>query len=223
MRTPFLLIMLLFSGILLAQDSESYLGVVPEINLSYELKTIKFNLKAESFQLFHANADNPGWNYQYEQTEVQFFVSKKMNPFISLAVGYQYGIEVGDKNTHRGIQQFSYVFKPGNLKWGHRVRTDQTFYHNKATKFRFRYRLLLELPLQGQSIDYSEFYMVVSDEILYAIQDKEQDYENRLILYLGYFFENSNKLQLGLDYRTGFSSEPLIHNYWIRVGYLVNL
>ena len=223
MRLRFLFILFFLSGIIMAQDSESYLGVVPEINLSYKLKTIKFNLKAESFQLFHTNADNPAWDYQYEQTDIQLFVSKKINPFIFLALGYQYGIEANDKNTHRSIQQFSYVFKPGNLKWGHRVRTDQTFYQSKVAKFRFRYRLSLKIPLQGQSIDYNEFYMVTSDEFLYAYQNKDQEYENRLALYIGYLFENSSKLQLGIDYRTDFSSGPLVHNYWIRLGYLVNL
>ncbi len=225
MRLRFLFILFFFSGILMVQGSESYLGIVPEINISYKLKDIKFNVKAEFFQLFYANEGElgPEWDYQYENTDLQFFASKKVNPFISLALGYQYGIETGDKNTHRTIQQFSYVFRPGNLKWGHRVRAGQTFYEDEPTKFRFRYRLSVEIPLQGQSIDYNEFYVIASDEFLYAYQDKDQEYENRLAMYIGYLFENNSKFQLGIDYRTDLSSEPLVHNYWIRLGYLINL
>lgn len=224
MRALFLIILLCVSDFLWAKDSETGLGVVPELSLSYKFGYYKLSSKVESFQGFYEKINsNETWNYAYEQTDMQLFVGRSLNPFSSLALGYQYGIGSGDKNTHRIIQQYAYAITPGAIKWAHRIRADQTFYQDDPMKFRFRYRFSFELPLQGQSVDYNEFYFVSTNELLYALQDSKQEYEYRLAFLSGYFFGNNNKLQFGAEYRVKATDSSNKQNVWIRLRYIFNI
>jgi hypothetical protein len=224
MRSVVLIILLFISNFLWAKDSEVGLGIVPELSLSYKFGYYKFSSKVESFQGFYDKTNSSkAWKYVYEQTDLQLFMGRRINPFSSLAVGYQYGIESGDKNTHRIIQQYAYAIKPGAIKWAHRIRADQTFYDDDPVKLRFRYRFSFEVPLQGLSVDYNEFYFVSTNELLYALQDNEQEYEYRLALFSGYFFRNNNKLQFGAEYRVKSTNSSNKQNVWIRLGYIFNI
>lgn len=224
MRSVFLIILFFVSNFLTARDFETGLGMVPELSLSYKFGYYKLSSKVESFQSFYEKINSSETrNYVYEQTDVQLFMGRSVNPFSSLALGYQYGIEHGDKNTHRIIQQYAYAIKPGAIKWAHRIRADQTFYHNNPVKFRFRYRFSFEAPLQGQKVDQNEFYFVSTNELLYALQDSKQEYEYRLALFSGYFFGNNNKLQFGAEYRVKSANSSNKQNVWIRLGYIFNI
>jgi hypothetical protein len=221
------LIIIALSGIrVFGQNISSEAGISPELNLSWKINDKwKINSKIESFHNVYLPAENnessPG--HYYEGTDIQFFLSYRINPFLVAAIGYQHNIEPGEKNSNRTIQQISAVHSGNKLTFGHRIRSDQTFYSEDPVKTRFRYRFSLEIPLQGTSLDPGEFYLVASEETLYGIQDNQSDFENRVVLSVGHFFLNKNKVQLGIDYRADLSGDPTEQNFWLKIGWYVNL
>ncbi len=226
MRFLFLLLALLFFNFGKAQESSFGAGALPEVSLGYKLSSsYKINTKIESFQAIYSNppVETKNWDYRHRGTDIQIFASRKLNPFNSLAIGYQFGIEPGDPSSHRTIQQFSFVRRPGTILFGHRFRTDQTFADNESPEFRARYRLSLEIPLNGLSIDPGEFYLVASEEVIYGFWESRSSFENRINLLVGHYFRSKNKLQFGLDYRTGIQEDLFAHILWLKVGWYVDL
>lgn len=213
MRNIFLIIGLFVTKIVMAN------GFSPDLSINKKVgDKFRLNLKIESF--FTDIQQNGDFFEKYHDgTDMQIFISRKQNPFQSFALGYQIGIEQNDKNTHRTIQQFAQVQYFQQYKIGHRIRTDQTFYHNKSNKYRLRYRLSAEFPLQGQTIDTGEFYMVSSNEFIGTIQNESFEYENRFVANLGYYFINKSKIQTGFDFRTDFSET----NLWFKLGFYLNV
>jgi hypothetical protein len=225
MRYIFIIIIALAGLRVWGQNIGSEVGISPELNISYRLNDKwKINSKIESFHNIYLpaedNESSPG--HYYEGTDIQFFLSYRINPFFGAAIGYQHSIEPGEKNSNRSIQQISAVHGKNKLKFGHRIRSDQTFYDEDPPKIRFRYRLSMEIPLQGTSLDPGEFYLLASEEILYGIQNKTSDFENRVVLSIGHFFLNKNKLQLGVDYRADISTDLVNQNFWFKLGWFVN-
>jgi hypothetical protein len=226
MKFVLTLFLVFTSTILFSQRAAVLMGTIPEIAFSYRLNDrIKFNSKIESFHGFLSRLDDERyrWSHFHRGVNIQAFGSYRLDPFQSIAIGYQYGVEFDEFDSHRLIQQYSIVRKPLNIKFGHRFRSDQTFYRDETWMLRLRYRLSAEIPMQGQTIDQGEFYMVVSEEVLYALQSGESAFQNRLIGSVGHFFPNNDKLQLGLEYRLGFARIITAHGLWLRVSWFINL
>jgi len=201
-------------------------GGLPEFSLSFKLNNnFKVTSKIESFHALYTDPplEVNNWSYIHRGSDLQFFASRKLNPFNALAIGYQFGIEPGDPSSHRTIQQFSFVRRPGTILFGHRLRTDQTFSTIETPEFRARYRLSLEIPLNGLSIDPGEFYLVASEEVIYGFRESRSSFENRINLLVGHYFRSKSKLQFGLDYRTGIQEDLFAHIFWLKVGWYVNL
>lgn len=222
-----ILVLLCFLGLKgVSQNTVFEAGLAPEISLSYKLSDkIKFNVKVESFHAGFQTADSesPSWAYEYDVTESQFYTSWKINPFQSAAIGYQWAIGKSGKSNHSSIQQYSFVHRPGNLLFAHRLRADQTFYRDESPRYRFRYRLSIEIPLQGQTIDPGEFYLVTSEEVIYGFQGKEGVFQNRLAAFAGHYFRNNDKIQIGLEHRVAARRNATVHELWIKVGWFINL
>ncbi len=201
-------------------------GLSPEISLNYKLnEKYSLNGKVESFH-FYQPADETGlWeDFSLDGVDFQFFVNRRINPFQSAALGYQYSYDPSGVGSNRIIQQYSFVTRPGVVRFGHRLRSDQTFHPEDPPRLRFRYRFSAEFPLQGEVIDPREFYMVASDELIYAIQDSQSSYENRLVASLGYMLPNKNhRLQVGFDYRTRLRDSELSETLWFKMAWLVRL
>ena len=201
-----------------AQDIS--IGYVPEVAMSLKInEKTKINSKIESFHPFFSSSGNELSTLAYEGTDLQAFLSRKLNPFYSFALGYQYGVRPGEPDSHRTIQQLSFVRKPGSYFLGHRLRTDQTFYSEDPVKFRIRYRFSVEIPLKGQSIDPGEPFLIASDELIFGLQQKETELENRLVIAPGYYFRNGNKIQIGVDYRYNAGENDI----WLKTSCYLNL
>lgn len=195
-------------------------GYAPELVFSIPLKkNLSFSSKTESFiYYFESGRGDDGSALWYEGTDIQVFINGRINPFQRWALGYQYGIEPGEADSHRTIQQYSLSYKPGSLTIGQRFRADQTFQENEPVRFRIRYRLGIELPLQGTSLDEGELYLTASDELLYAIQGNDRKTENRLNLQLGLYVSKSLRLQAGGDFRSHFTDEGTMHEMLVKSG-----
>ena len=178
-------------------------GLFPEAQLSYKLnKKYSVTHKVESQHgMFDAQRLNQELKHSHTLTDLQSFIGMRINPLVKVDVGYQYRIEEGE-NTHRPIQQVAILQRSNFFRVGHRIRTDQTFFNEEAMLWRFRYRYALQMPLQGRDLDPGEQYLTLSNEAIYMYQAGEDDVENRLVASLGFYVNDDNKYEVGIDYRT---------------------
>lgn len=201
-------------------------GISPEISFNIKLNNrYSINTKIESFHSFANNIDSDvfDWNYLHKGTDFQIISNYKLSPFTSIAVGYMYSIRSNERDSHRSIQQISIFQKINNTTFNHRVRLDQTYFFDSTARLRFRYRLSTEIPLAGRTLDPNELYFLTSEELLVSYQKRKFGLENRFNLSLGYYSENKNKLQFGIDYRSTFLQERNNHNIWIKVAYFISI
>lgn len=202
-------------------------GFFPEISLSYKLnKHYSITHKIESQHGFFDNQSelNKELEYEHVVTDLQSFLERRINPYIKVALGYQYRIEDGE-NTHRPIQQISILQRESKYRIGHRIRTDQTFFKEAEILWRLRYSIKGQVPLQGLELDPGEQYLIVSNELIYMNQNGEDDLENRFVASLGFYFDDKNKLEVGLDYRTDdyLVEDRFRHRLWFKFGYYKSL
>lgn len=202
MRWIILLLTFSCSNLLIAQGSFQ-LAFQPELNINKKLgKGWKTNLKIQSRQMLREGiwAMPESFRYNYIQTDVTLVASRKTGLNNSLAVGYMARFQ-GQNYFHRFIQQYTIVRQLSSLRLAHRFSSDQTFGQDEALNLRLRYRIALELPLSGQEVDPKEFYCKVNNEYLMGFEQGETSPEIRLVPFMGYIFNDNNKLEWGLDYR----------------------
>lgn len=227
MMRGFLVIILVFSIFsVLAQSNNFFGGFSPELSVSYKInERYKFSSKIESFHFFYdpGGSGTSSWRHRYDGTDLQFFLQRKIGVFQGIAIGYQYGIVSEGHGSHRSIIQYTFVNRMAGAVMGHRVRSDQTFYHDNSPKFRLRYRISLEVPLQGQELDPKELFVYFSEEPIYSWQNSEGDFQNNGAAFIGYYTGGKDKIQLGLDYRMALSDEPISQVLWLKITYYVNL
>jgi hypothetical protein len=100
---------------------------------------------------------------------------------------------------HRVWQQFIVNDYVGRLKFEHRYRIEQRWV-NKNYLNRFRYRLMIFVPLNKPQIEKGTIFLGVYDEVF--INAKETFFDrNRLYGALGYQINKSASVQLGLMYQ----------------------
>lgn len=206
-----------------AQNNRFSTGFFPEASLSYKLtKNYSITHKIESQHGIFDNQSqlNEEVAYEHVLTDLQSFVNRRLSPFVRISLGYQYRILEGE-NTHRPIQQVSILQRESRFRIGHRVRTDQTFFREAPTLWRGRYQIKGQIPLQGFELDPGEKYITISNEVIYMYQSGEDDLENRLTASLGFYFNDQNKLELGLDYRTDdyLVKDRFRHRLWFKIGF----
>jgi hypothetical protein len=221
-RLVIVVVFLLFSTLCLGQSQEFYTGFFPEASFTKKLKNEdRINFKIENQNIFFDNRNPEGAypKYTHYRTDLMAFYDWRLNATRSVALGVFHRFQDGS-NRNRIIQQFALVQRQRNLRISNRFRTDQTFTSDEKVELRFRYRLALELPLNGASIDPGENYLVLSNEPIFSLQAQEFEIENRLIFTVGKLYKNSQKLEWSLDYRTdGFIQEGFRTRLWLRLGY----
>ncbi|MCB2221181.1 MAG: DUF2490 domain-containing protein [Bacteroidetes bacterium] len=192
-------------------------GLLPRINLSVELaKGMKLNNSIESRQVILRSLEED-IKYEFILTDLAAVISLKTTANTSFNGGYQ--LRLLNKFTlHRFIQQFNIISIKESVRLAHRIGTDQTFGKDLPMEFRTRYRLTIEIPLNGTRIDPGEFYLKMGNEILWAIQSNQSDIEFRITPKTGYLFPKSNKLEAGIDYRFNeFVESAIDHDFWISI------
>ena len=223
MRTLLLGTLLCLSIPAMAQERVFYAGFFPEAALTGSVSErwqLTFKVESQHGSYDEREEDGERWEYFHDRTDLQGFVALKINPFWKVSGGYQYRLEGGEGvNSHRSIQQVAYVQQLRRVRLGHRLRTDQTYLPDEATEVRLRYRLSVELPLAGESVDPGEFYLLLSDELIGSYQANAGEVENRLVGSLGHYFGKQAKLEGGLDYRTDrYVAEGFRQRLWFKVG-----
>ena len=199
---------------------------MPSVNLSKKLpRDWKLNFEVESRQQFRGGTfgeASTAEGYNYILTDNTLSASKKVGFTSTLAGGYMLRFREG-RRFHRTTQQITFTKSINGLRLAHRFSTDQTFATGVASEYRLRYRIGLEKPLAGESIDPGEWYINVNHEYLQAWQGGTYDLEIRLVPSLGYELTASNKVEIGLDYRiNSFVTEAASHRFWGTVNWFVS-
>ncbi|MEM6514984.1 MAG: DUF2490 domain-containing protein [Bacteroidota bacterium] len=147
---------------------------------------------------------NNDFGYVTRQLQIAHFSSYKLNLKNSIAIGLMYrnrDLFEESSNEIRVTQQFNRksIFK--TLRFGHRFRSEQRFFEN-FTAFRFRYRLAIDLPLQGLKLDVGETYLVITNEgLLTASKPNKPEIEYRISPAVGILLTEKLILEFGLELR----------------------
>jgi len=101
-----------------------------------------------------------------------------------------------ETTEHRIWQQFILTNKIGRVKFEHRYRLEQRWV-NQDFKSRFRYRLMLFVPINKPIIEKGSLFVGLYDEVFVNAEKVFFD-RNRLYGALGYQFHNVASAQIGM-------------------------
>ncbi len=219
------MIFMALGGTLRAQ-ADHRLGLLPQINLSKKIgKGWKINGKIEDRESLRMLDEQGAIDRRLSHllTDASLVVVRQSGAGPSAGAGYLLRLRDGAEN-HRFMQLISWVQPYDAVRVGHRAMIDETFASNEQTKIRVRYRLGVELPLQGQVLDPKELYFKLTNEYLNVFQGDSYDLVIRLTPYVGYVFGDNNKVELGVEGRfDNFVRERLEKAYWIRTTWYIAL
>ena len=123
---------------------------------------------------------------------------------------------------HRIWQQFILTNNIARIKFEHRYRIEQRWI-NHHYKNRFRYRLMLFVPVNKKIIEKGSLFLALYDEIF--IQDKKHFFDrNRLYGALAYQFHKTSSIQAGMlhqrinDYGKWYLQFAIIYNPNLRAN-----
>ena len=155
-----LFVLISLNGSLAAQESKVFFtGIFPEISFTKKLdQQNKLNFKIENQEILYDSrdleTDNP--QFTHYRTDLMLIFDHTIRPGISIGLGVFHRFQENE-DGNRIIQQLSMLQRLRNLRINHRVRTDQTFTKNDDLEVRLRYRLSVEIPLEGAEVDPSEY------------------------------------------------------------------
>jgi hypothetical protein len=197
-------------------------GLLPAFSYTKKHNDLwRSNFKWESRQLFYNELDDQKTerSFEYVLSDFSYIISRKIGLQNTLSAGYLFRLEE-NRNAHRFIQQFTIVKNYERLRTAHRFVADQTLREENWT-YRGRYRITVEWPLQGHTLDNKEWYLKVNNEYLNAFSNQQYELEMRFVPLLGYVFSNNQKIEMGLDYRQAFFSQINRKNLWLAFTYYV--
>lgn len=202
-------------------QNEYSAGIMPEINLNKKWsEKWRTNFKVESrFSFSEGTFDSTqNHHFSYLLSDISAVGSYKIGLNTKLAFGYLLRMTTSGV-AHRAILQYSIVKSLRKGRLGNRIATDQTFQNGSAPQFRLRYRLSFDIPLQGLQVDAHEFYFKLSNAYFGIYSNRIFDLEARLVPSLGFAFNDTNKLELGLDYRLKEIFNAQRHEFWTTVSW----
>ena len=174
----------------------------PDISLNYDLATnYSHNFKISQRSYIY----DDDFRFKARQLDISHFSKFKIRYNQSIALGLQYRFrstfENDRENELRITQQYNITRKSANIRFGNRFRTEQRITPSLTTH-RFRYRLALDAPLNGEKLDVGEAYFVASTESLLSVaRQNRPEYDQRISAHIGWLLNKETKLQLGTEYR----------------------
>ncbi len=182
------------------------------------------NFKTEARHIFQEKTDNVvNRRQEYIHTDFSLIAAKKVGIGNKLSVGFLARVRPNDIHK-RFIQQYTLVRNYDGYRMAHRFASDQTLEIKNRVEVRFRYRTTFEIPLQGKSVDFKEFYLKVNHEILNRFENNSYDLGLRVIPLLGYKYTDKSKLEFGLDYRlNSFLKSGPNHTSWVSINWYLKI
>ncbi|MFS4468725.1 DUF2490 domain-containing protein [Maribacter sp. 2210JD10-5] len=197
----------------------------PQLSLNYEVAknySHNFSLAKRSY-VFRDET----FLFDIRQLDLVHFSKLKVSGNQSLGFGIQYRFretfEENRGNELRLTQQYNITNKIRSLRLGNRFRAEQRITAT-ATIHRFRYRLALDFPLQGESLDIGESYAIITTEALLST-DKGQSsaYDQRLTTQLGWLISDVTKFQIGTEFRAENYSQSTEYVFFLLTGLVLSL
>lgn len=206
------------------QTTDRY-GLLTKVNLNANLRHAwKWNTTLESRQIFREVFRNPDdrQGYRYERTDWTNVISGRVGLTGSGALGYMLRF-AGEEWIHRSLQQYAWTRKRGAVRWGHRIRFDQTWRSGEDLTWRFRYRIGFDAPLSGTRLDAREWYWKASTEYIPIVQSAELSFEARALLVLGHYISDSNKIEIGWDGRATNNLKTTAYQTWLTLTWYYSI
>ncbi len=139
-----------------------------------------------------------------ERVEVSVMPIRRLSPRTSVGLGYlnRMGtpLESSSAFENRFVLQYGYQHPWRIHQVSHRFRVEERI-RESGNVHRFRYRLSLRAPIQGDRLDPGETYWLTQNEGLASFSDAPFSGENRLSVHLGYLFPNRQRIEVGLQHR----------------------
>jgi len=197
----FLIFILLGAQNLKAQENFSML-IDPDFSVNIDTQSRwSYNFNISNRDLIY---DDGAYDFEAQHLQLSHFTSYEVGFYSKLSLGVRYRFkemfEKDDQDEVRIVQQFGHSRKFNLLKIAHRARFEQRL--REITTYRTRYRFSVELPLSGQRVDPSEFFIIANTEALFSVGKEEQPkLEQRFSIALGNDIWEKTKATLGLQYR----------------------
>ncbi len=171
--------------------------------------------------------DDEQIEFKAKQLDIAHYSKLKINHNQSLSFGILYRfLKTFDADQHNELrltQQYNIAFKPNNIQFAHRIRSEQRIKPNLTTH-RFRYRFAANMPLQGEQLDVGEPYCTGSLESLLSIASgKKPQYDQRFTANLGWQLNEKIKWQAGLEYRFENYTNTTEHVFFVLTSLIVSL
>ncbi|MEX0290299.1 MAG: DUF2490 domain-containing protein [Flavobacteriaceae bacterium] len=193
----------LFSHCLIRAQDDIIVYWQPAVALNYDVATnYSHNLSLSNRNYL---VEGKEFVLRTRQIDIAHFSKLKIRDNQSLGLGLQYRFretfEPDKANELRITEQYNLTWNPRQIRWGFRFRVEQRLIP-KTTIHRFRSRLAVDGPLEGERLDPGESYFVSSFENLLSMERaQEPQHDLRLTLSLGWLINADLKIQSGIEYR----------------------
>ncbi len=196
-RTCSILFLCLFTYVLSAQNKPS---IRWEPGFSFTKKVNSrwaYNISILGRQRF-TNYGEGEKNFKTDRWEIKGFGTYTLFGSKKISLGYMYrGYDPFEPETgyeHRITQQFAFLAKYGGLRLANKFRIEQRI-RSFDYLTRLRYAVSTDFPLNGESLDEGEFYLIAGNELVYAFNAVGDELENRLSFGVGKLFKKGQKFQ----------------------------
>jgi hypothetical protein len=140
-------------------------------------------------------------NFKTDRWEIKGFGTYTLLGGKKLSLGYMYrGYDPFEPVTgweHRITQQFAFITNFGGYRLGNKFRIEQRI-RSFDYLTRLRYAVSNDFPLQGESLDPKEFYLIGGNELVYAFNALGDELENRFSLGIGRLIQGGQKIQFSV-------------------------
>ncbi len=172
--------------------------VQPALNIAWETDS------RWSFNTTVSQRTQAANGYESLHVQVAQFALYEVGFYSQIGLGVMYRELFDDQLPEelRLTEQYVFARTFNELKIAHRLRWDQRIRDQRNITHRWRYRLSASIPLSGNNVDVSEFYLSGSAETLFVAENnRSPQWDQRLELGLGRQLGTNFKLQLSTEYR----------------------
>ncbi len=175
----------------------------PQIALDFKSDSSRWSF---NFALSERNAiyENEETQFQALFLDIQHFSNYEVGLYGKLSLGLKIrSLEIFEESAHDEIRltaQYGYSRKYNTLKIAHRLRYENRF--EDQTAFRSRYRISVEIPLEGAKHNQNEFFISLKTETLFSFgKFMAPELDQRVGADLGYQLFENTEISLGLEYQ----------------------
>ncbi len=228
-RYYFFIFIIIFPVCGLFAQEGPFISWQPELSVTWRVQQRwQANIKAVTFNTFREpDPEQVPWAYSLNNAEISIFGTYRAFVNKSFSLGYLIRwLDPLDETPgfeHRLMAQAGFITSIGVNRYGNRIRLEQRW-RPAGLIHRWRYRLSLDLPLNGEVLDPGEMYLIISDEFLYSFSKRIVDFgENRLNGGVGWLFTGKSKLEISLQYRvSSFLKEERRHAFVMLSTFYLN-